>query len=118
MSGETETGVERRTRAALEASVEHLDGRVRSRLTRARHAALDELRRREHHPIRWRLMAPAAAFGAAAAVAIVLWAQRAEGPTAIANAPITAMAAVPSEDLDLVLGEDLFDSALALDEPG
>lgn len=108
----SETGTERRTRAALEASVEHLDARVRSRLTQARHAALDELGGRAHHSIWWRLMAPAAAFSAAAAVAIVLWTQRAGEPAADTAAPMTAMASVPSEDLDLVLGEDPFDSAL------
>lgn len=35
---------EARTRALFEQSVENLDGRTRSRLTQARHAALEELR--------------------------------------------------------------------------
>lgn len=36
---------ESRTRAAFDASVDALDGRTRSKLTQARHAALDELRK-------------------------------------------------------------------------
>lgn len=46
------TEFEARTRALFEQSVENLDGRTRSRLNRARHAALDELRASRRHA--WR----------------------------------------------------------------
>ena len=60
---------ERRTREVLEESTARLDGRTLSRLTRARHAALDQAQR----PVRkrWRLYIPAGA--AAAALAVILW---------------------------------------------
>lgn len=42
--------VESRTRAAFDASVESLDGRTRSKLTRARHAAIEELHQSARRP--------------------------------------------------------------------
>lgn len=61
---------EERTRAAFDASVEALDGRTRSKLTQARHAAAEELRRRGAQP--WRRKW-AAASGAMAAVVLAVW---------------------------------------------
>jgi hypothetical protein len=43
---------EARTQVLFEESVERLDGRTRSRLTQARHAALEELRAQRKHPLR------------------------------------------------------------------
>ena len=43
---------ESRTRAMFDASIERLDGRTRSKLTQARHAALEELRQQRRRP--WR----------------------------------------------------------------
>lgn len=103
---------ENRARATLEASVAHLDARVRSRLTQARHAALDELGRRAPRHLWWRTLAPAAALGVAAVVATVLWSQRAGGPPSVAALPLTPTISVTAEELDLVLGEDPLVSAL------
>lgn len=66
MSNDFET----RAREVFEDSLDRLDGRTRSRLTQARHAALDELKR-GHARARW-LWAPAGGLAAAALVAVVL----------------------------------------------
>lgn len=91
--------IERRTRAAFDASVEAGDAATRARLARARAEALGELR---HRP----LVRPAAwlPVGAAAAalVAALLW-QR-EEPALVPAAP-----AIAFEDLDLVTGGEDFD---------
>ncbi len=76
MSGRTDphTEFERRTRAALEDSVLRIDGRIRSRLNQARHAALEEATRaRAGFWRRFTLMPAAGAVAAAVMVAFVLW---------------------------------------------
>jgi hypothetical protein len=61
---------EQKTRQLLQESSARLDGRTLSRLTRARHAALDQARRPARR--RWTLILPAG--GAAAAVlAVFMW---------------------------------------------
>jgi hypothetical protein len=62
---------ENRTREVLEESTARLDGRTLSRLTQARHAALEQARR----PVRarWRLFVPAGAAATAAVLAVMLW---------------------------------------------
>jgi hypothetical protein len=107
---------ENRSRAALEASVAHLDGRVRSRLTRARHAALDELQRRRHRTAWWPLL-PVATFGAAAVLAVTLWTQRPEAVVPREDVPVAQVAPAAGDEGDFLLGEDLFDAALAAEEP-
>ena len=109
----TQPDFEQRTREALEASVEHLDARVCSRLTQARHAALDELQRRARRPA-W-LFAPAAALAAAAVMAVVLWA-----PWSATQAPpngtaLAALAVTSGDELDFLLGEDVY--AVVFEEP-
>ncbi len=128
---------EDRLRAALDESVAHLDGRVRSRLTQARHAALDEMQRRSRRAAWWRPAVPVAAFGAAAVIAIMTWTHRPEvaaPPTAataardVLLAPEEAMtpeaagqgpalALLTGDDVDFLLGEDLFEAALVEGEP-
>ena len=71
MTGESaETEFERRTRALLQAGVEELSGHVRSRLTQARHAALDQGRAARRVPS-WQRWLPAGA--AASVVLLALW---------------------------------------------
>ena len=65
-----DTPFERRTREVLEESSARLDGRTLSRLTQARHAALEQAQRPAR--LAWRFMVPAGAT-AAAAIAMVLW---------------------------------------------
>lgn len=118
-AGERE--VELRSRAALDASVEHLSARVRSRLTQARHAALDELGRASRRKAGWRAAMPVAAFGAAAALAFGIWSWQPNGaslPTAPSAGSAAQFAGVTDEDLDFVLGEGLFEAALYADVSG
>jgi hypothetical protein len=91
--------LERKSRAAFDASVEAADAATRSRLARARATALTKLRHRG-----LRRAAPWLPAGAAAAAifAAVLW-QREE-----AVAPV-APGAVAFEDLDIVTGGEDFD---------
>jgi hypothetical protein len=60
---------ESRTRAMFDASIERLDGRTRSKLTQARHAAVEELRQQRRRPWR-RAWVPLSGITAAAVLAI------------------------------------------------
>jgi len=64
------TDFEKRTQEVLEESAARLDGRTRSRLTQARHAALARL----DAPARswWRAYVPAGAVAAAAVLAVIV----------------------------------------------
>jgi len=94
-----ETRLEAKARAAFDAGVERVDAATRSRLNRARHAAVAELERR---PLaawgRWALPAGAAA---AAVLAVAVWRQP-ETPL-----PGTPPAMTAGEFDVLALGEDL-----------
>jgi len=107
MSQEPQQEFEKRTRDLLEQGATRLDGRTQSRLTRARHAALDRLER----PARfgWRTLVPAGA-AAMVALALVVWRPGTD------TVPVTAQNGSPIEDLefladgeapDFVDGEDL-----------
>jgi len=91
--------IERRSRAAFDASVGAGDAATRARLARARTAALGALRRpRIARPALWLPLGAAAA----ALVAALLWRQE---EAAVAPAPpVLAL-----EDLDLVAGGEDFD---------
>jgi negative regulator of sigma E activity len=65
------TDFEKRTQEVLEDSVSRLDGRTRSRLTQARHAALAQLEQPARHW--WRSYVPAGAAAAVAVLAVVMW---------------------------------------------
>jgi len=75
MSEERIRDFERRSRAAFDASVDSVDMRVRSRLTQARHAALDAAAggRRPFAGMRVTFWAPALGAVAALAVGVALW---------------------------------------------
>ncbi|HEX2492644.1 MAG TPA: hypothetical protein VHK24_02630 [Steroidobacter sp.] len=66
-----ESGVEGRARELFEESLQRIDARTRSRLTQARHAALEELRRKHPLGASW-LWAPAGAL-ACAVVALLIF---------------------------------------------
>jgi len=89
------TPFEDRTQRALRDSAEHLDGRTRSRLTQARHAAVAEIERRGSQRMRWLLPAGAAA---AAVLAVVLLQGRIATPTPETVATV--------EDIELITAED------------
>lgn len=90
-----------RARAVFDEGVERIDGRVRSRLTQARYAAVAELGR----PVAWRsAWLPAAAVAAVSVLAVALWLQ----PGAPGDAPATPSVAALADDFELLAaGEDL-----------
>jgi len=96
-------GFEKRTLELLDESTARLDGRTQSRLTQARHAALDRLER----PARfgWRTLVPAGAAAAVAMLAVLLW--RPETTTV----PATAHIESPVEDLELLTDAEAPDFA-------
>jgi anti-sigma-K factor RskA len=85
---------EKRTQEVLEESVARLDGRTRSRLTQARHAALAQLEQSARHG--WRSYVPAGAAAAVAVLAVVMW----SGPST------RPPAANPVEDMELLADSD------------
>jgi hypothetical protein len=90
--------LERKSRAAFDASVESLDAATRVRLARARTRALETLARRQLRlPAIW---VPAGA-AAAALAAFMLW-QRADDVTA----PHRGVAIMTAEDFDMIAAED------------
>jgi negative regulator of sigma E activity len=84
---------EKRTQEVLEESAGRLDGRTRSRLTQARHAALAQLAQPARHW--WRAYVPAGAAAAAAVLAVVIWSGQPPG-----NHPTPVVS--PVEDLELL----------------
>jgi hypothetical protein len=91
--------LERRSRAAFDASVESMDGTTRSKLARARAQALGEQRRGRLAAAAW---VPAGAAAAALAAAI-LW------PRSESRPRPPEPAAVALEDFDIVAGGEDFD---------
>ncbi|HTW39205.1 MAG TPA: hypothetical protein VMD49_11610 [Steroidobacteraceae bacterium] len=94
--------LERRTRAVLEESLTRIDARTRSRLNRARHAALEAARQPRSAPWRSRFVPVTGGAVAAAvlAVAVVLLTQR-PGPV---SKPESAQPSL--EVLDMLADED------------
>jgi hypothetical protein len=92
-----------RARDLLQASADHLDARTLSRLTQARHAALDAVKdgRRAGFPAGgW--LAPAGGLAAAAVVALI-WAGRPDVPAALTEASVREPAAGEAiDDLSLM----------------
>lgn len=90
---------ERRTKELFDESVERLDGRTRSKLTQARNAAIEELKKA---PSRWHwLRTPMAGLVAATvlAVAVVMWPSGRSSDSGV----------LPLEDLDIVADADNID---------
>jgi hypothetical protein len=94
---------ERQVRVVLEDSVTRIDGRIRSRLNQARHAAIEAGSRRR--PVFWRRFAlmPAGAVAAAVLVAFVLWPHSPLRDTPMAEGGHAV------EDLDLLADGDGLD---------
>jgi anti-sigma-K factor RskA len=87
------TDFEKRTQEVLEDSVGRLDGRTRSRLTQARHAALAQLEQPARHW--WRSYVPAGAAAAVAVLAVVMWTNPSDRPVAS-----------PVDDIELLADSD------------
>jgi len=94
---------EQHARALLEDSVLRIDGRVRSCLNQARHAAIEEAARRPSFWRRYSLMPAASAVAAAVLVAFVLWPHSHQGESIIEGGHGTV------EDLDLLADGDALD---------
>ena len=94
---------EQHTRALLEESVSRIDGRIRSRLNQARHAAVEEASRRPSFWSRIPLMPAASAMAAAALIAFVLWPHSHQGDSIVTENGHTA------EDLELLADSDALD---------
>lgn len=95
---ELERNFERRTKQLFDDSTAGLDAAMRSRLTRARHRALEELAPGARG-WRWSLVAPAGAVAVAALVAwLVVW----QTPPPAAMDPQVASLS----DLEILLGEE------------
>jgi hypothetical protein len=95
---------ERQVRVMLEDSVTRIEGRIRSRLNQARHAAIEESQRR---PVFWRrfaLMPAAGAVAAAVMVAFVLWPHSPQR-----DLPLVEAGHATVEDLDLLADGDGLD---------
>ncbi len=94
------TEFEKRTREVLEESASRLDGRTLSRLTRARHAALEQAQRPARHW--WRTYVPAGAAAAVAVLAVVMWV----GRPGVEVAPPVVNNGSPLEDLEFLTDAD------------
>jgi hypothetical protein len=94
--------LEERSRALFHASVERLDAATRSRLTQARHAALEAARHgraRRFFGLN-PFFAPAAGVAAAAVLAVALWLG-----SPLGHHGVTAESPTALEDLDLVASD-------------
>jgi negative regulator of sigma E activity len=97
------TALEERSRALFLDSVERIDMRTRSRLTQARHAALEAAERAR--PRAWFMRMPVLTSAAGVAAAMVL------GVSLWVHAPVVHQGATPAEtsnfeDLDIVASSD------------
>jgi hypothetical protein len=91
---------EARSRALFQDSVENLDFAMRSRLTQARHAALEAAGRRAWY-LRWTIWTPAVGVTAAAVLGVALWVGSPLGQHAI-----VADGQSNFEDLELVASSE------------
>jgi len=107
---DTNSEFEKHARALLEDSVQRVDGRIRSRLNQARHAAIEEASRRSGFWSRFglrrfTLMPAAGAVAAAVLVAFVLWPHSHNGDSLTTETGGRAS----MEDLDLIADSDALD---------
>jgi hypothetical protein len=93
---------EERSRALFQDSVDGLDFGMRSRLTQARHAALQAAARRRTFLSRWRMWMPAAGVTGAAVLGVALWLGSPLGH----HAGTAADGQSNLEDLELVASSD------------
>ncbi|HYB65871.1 MAG TPA: hypothetical protein VEC59_11505 [Steroidobacteraceae bacterium] len=104
---ESLTQFERDARVVLDESVRRIDGRTRSRLNQARHAALAATgTRRRAWWGSFTLMPAAGAVAAALLVAVVLWHREPAGTPPVA---LGAPHAAAVEDMDLLTDNDSID---------
>ncbi len=93
----------RRTRNLLQHSVDHLDGATRSRLTRARYAALEQARAGGALGAvlpQWRRWLPAGAIAATALAVLIVMGQQSHAPA------LQASANIAGDDMELLADAD------------
>lgn len=95
--------LERSAQELLQASADGLDGHIRSRLTQARSAAVEEARKTRHR-FDWRLWIPAGALAGAAALAVLMWSGSPQAPQAPALAGHNSL-----DDLDIMVTNESFE---------
>lgn len=105
----SDDALERRARALFDASVDGLDAETRSRLSRARRAAVAELESRRRPA--WQWWVPAAAAASVVLVALLVWRAPENSPQPLAQAgngeSVDAIELIAAgDDFDLVT-EDL-----------
>jgi len=96
---------EQQSRDVLKASADNLDGHVRSRLTQARFAAVEEARKARSSGLRTWL--PAGAVAATGVLAAVMWTGKPTVDTALPTE--TAQAASAIDDLELLSANESFE---------
>lgn len=96
-----QTPFEKRTQEILEESAVRLDGRTRSRLTQARHAALGRLAQPQRFG--WRAYVPAGAAAGAAVLAVVMYTGTPN------NDPVVVAHVSAVEDMELLADADAAD---------
>ena len=110
---DTNSEFEKRTRELLADSVQRVDGRIRSRLNQARHAAIEEATKRPSVWRRFSLMPAAGAVAAAVLVAFVLWPHSHRGDSGTEGSGRAGV-----EDLDLLADSDALDLVSDETDPG
>lgn len=106
MSNEQEqSGFEQRAGRLLRESADSLDAATRTKLTQARHAALDNIAARPAW-LDFRVLAPGGAVAAAAVVAVLFW-----------NGPLQRSAGESGafDDIDLLADADAYEISLETD---
>jgi hypothetical protein len=98
------TDFERNARTVLEASVQRIDARTRSRLNQARHAALEAAARPQRRLFGSFTLMPAAGAAAAVLAAVMLWHYQGAGSPVVADSQHLAV-----EDMDLLADSDALD---------
>lgn len=94
---------EQRVQSLLQASAEELDGRTRSRLTQARHAALEAVGQRRTKVWFWAL--PASATMAAAVLAVMLSINSGQH-SGMDGGDVQIAATTPVDEFEIVTAED------------
>jgi hypothetical protein len=103
------TSLEARAKAVFDESVDNVDGRTRSALTQARHAALAELEDGKHSHA-WRIWGPLSGATAAMLVLAVMF-----GPIWTTTQAPQDSGAMPFEDFDIVADAENFELMEDLD---
>jgi len=112
MNEQNDTKLAERAKRRFDESVAGLDGETRSRLNRARHAALAELG--TPRPA-WSVWLPAGGIATAAIVAVMFWSAGPPDPLTDAPAVVTDMEILLTEDSLEMLEELEFYSWMDLD---